>query len=32
VKRIFAVLLFYTAFKMLGWDLLIYKAVRNLFS
>jgi len=32
VKRIFAVLLFYTAFKMLGWDVLIYKAVKNLFS
>jgi uncharacterized membrane protein YfcA len=32
VKRIFAVLLFYTAFKMLGWDIVIYKAVKNLFS
>jgi uncharacterized membrane protein YfcA len=32
VKRIFAVLLFYTAFKMLGWDAAIYKAVKNLFS
>jgi uncharacterized protein len=32
VKRIFAVLLFYTAFKMLGWDVVIYKAVKNLFS
>ena len=32
VKRIFAVLLFYTAFKMLGWDLVIYRFVKNLFS
>jgi len=32
VKRIFAVLLFYTAFKMLGWDVIIYRAVKNLFS
>lgn len=32
VKRIFAVLLFYTAFKMLGWDQIIYRAVKNLFS
>jgi uncharacterized membrane protein YfcA len=32
VRRIFAVLLFYTAFKMLGWDSLIYKTVKNMFS
>jgi uncharacterized membrane protein YfcA len=32
VKRIFAVILFYSAFKMLGWDMWIYKTVRNIFS
>lgn len=32
VKRIFAVILFYTAFKMLGWDSAIYRAVKNIFS
>lgn len=32
IKRIFAVILFYTAFKMLGWDDAIVKWVRNVFS
>jgi uncharacterized protein len=32
VRRIFAVILFYSAFKMLGWDAVIYRAVKNIFS
>ena len=32
LKKIFAVVLFYTAFKMLGWDAAIFKAVKNIFS
>lgn len=32
VKKIFAVVLFYTAFKMLGWDLIIFKWVKGLFT
>ena len=31
VKKIFAVVLFYTAFKMLGWDLVIIKWIKGLF-
>jgi len=31
VKKIFAVVLFYTAFKMMGWDLVIFKWVKSLF-
>jgi uncharacterized membrane protein YfcA len=31
LKKIFAVVLFYTAFKMLGWDALLYKWVKNIF-
>jgi len=31
VKKVFAVVLFYTAFKMLGWDLLIIKWIKGLF-
>ncbi|MEZ5034973.1 MAG: sulfite exporter TauE/SafE family protein [Chitinophagaceae bacterium] len=31
VKKIFAVLLFYTAFKMLNWDTLILKWAKGLF-
>ncbi len=31
LKRIFAVILFYTAFKMLGWDVAIYKWIKGLF-
>jgi uncharacterized protein len=32
VKRIFALILFYSAFKMMGWDAAIYKAIKNIFS
>jgi uncharacterized membrane protein YfcA len=32
VKKIFAVVLFYTAFKMLNWDTLIIKWVKSIFS
>ena len=31
LKKIFAFILFYTAFKMLGWDMAIYKWVKSLF-
>lgn len=31
VKKIFAVVLFYTAFKMLGWDAAIFKWIKDLF-
>ena len=31
VRKIFAVVLFYTAFKMLGWDMTIYKWVKSVF-
>lgn len=32
VKKIFAIVLFYTAFKMLGWDMMFFKWVKGLFS
>jgi uncharacterized membrane protein YfcA len=32
VKRIFAVILFYSAFKMMGWDAWIYRVIKNIFS
>jgi uncharacterized membrane protein YfcA len=32
VKRIFAVILFYTAIKMMGWDEVLVRAVKNIFS
>lgn len=32
VKRIFAIILFYSGIKMMGWDTMIYKAVKNIFS
>lgn len=32
VKKIFAILLFYTAFKMMGWDTVFFKWVKNIFS
>ena len=32
LKRVFAVVLFYTAFKMLGWDAAIGRAIKNMFS
>ena len=31
VKKIFAIVLFYTAFKMLGWDVLFYKWIKSIF-
>ena len=31
VKRIFAVILFYTAFKMMGWDVILFNWVKGLF-
>lgn len=31
LKKIFAVILFYTALKLLGWDMMIYKWVKNIF-
>ncbi|MFL5809164.1 MAG: TSUP family transporter [Flavisolibacter sp.] len=31
LKRIFAIILFYTAFKMMGWDAAIFKWIRNAF-
>ncbi len=32
LKKIFSIVLFYTAFKMLGWDLLIIKWVKGIFA
>jgi uncharacterized protein len=32
VKRIFAIILFYSAIKMMEWDAAIYKAIKNIFS
>ena len=32
LKKIFAVILFYTAFKMLSWDMMIVKWVKNIFA
>lgn len=31
LKKIFAIILFYTALKMLGWDMVIYKWVKGVF-
>jgi hypothetical protein len=31
LKKIFAVILFYTAFKMLGWDVAVVKWVKGIF-
>ncbi|HEX7845344.1 MAG TPA: TSUP family transporter [Chitinophagaceae bacterium] len=31
LKKIFAIILFYTAFKMLGWDVAIIKWVKSIF-
>ncbi|HJS54508.1 MAG TPA: sulfite exporter TauE/SafE family protein [Chitinophagaceae bacterium] len=31
LKKIFAIILFYTAFKMLGWDVTIIKWVKGIF-
>lgn len=32
LKKIFAVILFYTAFKMLGWDVAVVKWVKGIFA
>ena len=32
LKKIFAIILFYTAFKMLGWDTAIVRFFKNMFS
>ena len=32
LKKIFAVILFYTAIKMLNWDVVIVKWVKNIFA
>jgi uncharacterized protein len=32
VKRVFAIILFYSGIKMMGWDAVIFKAVKNIFS
>ena len=32
LKKIFAVLLFYTAFKMLNWDTMFFKWIKGIFS
>ena len=31
VRKIFAIVLFYAAFKLLGWDLILFKWVKGLF-
>jgi uncharacterized protein len=31
LKKIFAVILFYTAFKMIGWDSALYRFIKNIF-
>ncbi|TAL40578.1 MAG: sulfite exporter TauE/SafE family protein [Chitinophagaceae bacterium] len=31
VKKIFAIVLFYTAFRMMGWDSVLLKWVKNIF-
>ena len=31
LKKIFAIILFYTAFKMLNWDVMIVKWLKNIF-
>lgn len=32
VKRIFAIILFYSGIKMMGWDAAIFKAIKSMFS
>src|SRR6476620_628683 len=32
VKKIFAIVLFYTAFRMMGWDLVIAKWIKGVFQ
>jgi uncharacterized protein len=31
LKKIFAVILFYTAFKMIGWESALYRFIKNIF-
>ena len=31
VKKIFAIILFYAAFKMMGWDSVVFKWLKNVF-
>ena len=32
VRKIFAIILFYAAIKMMGWDAAIYRGIKNIFS
>jgi len=32
VRKIFAIFLFYTAFRLLGWDVIIFKWIKGLFT
>lgn len=32
VRKIFAIILFYAAIKMMGWDSVIYRGIKNIFS
>jgi uncharacterized protein len=32
VKRIFAIILFYSGIKMMGWDGVIFRAIKSIFS
>ncbi|HWI92271.1 MAG TPA: sulfite exporter TauE/SafE family protein [Flavisolibacter sp.] len=32
VRKIFAIILFYAAIKMMGWDSAIYRSIKNIFS
>jgi uncharacterized protein len=32
VRKIFAIILFYAAIKMMGWDSVIYRSIKNIFS
>jgi len=32
VRKIFAIFLFYTAFRLLGWDAIIFKWIKGLFT
>lgn len=32
VRKIFAIILFYAAIKMMGWDSAIYRGIKNIFS
>jgi uncharacterized membrane protein YfcA len=32
VRKVFAIILFYAAIKMMGWDSAIYRSIKNIFS